>query len=98
MTEGDAAAGAVEGDDCFPVAFQSSDFIAHLEQLDPLYGPQPGRAIKPVCSRGQQFDIVAQRALVALQREDGVGLLIRQTQPQRRHIGRRSGTTSGASY
>jgi len=27
---------------------RSSDFIAHLEQLDPLYGPQPGRAIKPV--------------------------------------------------
>ncbi len=27
---------------------RSSDFIAHLEQLDFLYGPQPGRAIKPV--------------------------------------------------
>ena len=27
---------------------RSSDFIAHLEQLDHLYGPQPGRAIKPV--------------------------------------------------
>jgi len=27
---------------------RSSDFIAHLEQLDLLYGPQPGRAIKPV--------------------------------------------------
>ena len=26
----------------------SSDFIAHLEQLDRLYGPQPGRPIKPV--------------------------------------------------
>jgi len=27
---------------------RSSDFIAHLEQLDRLYGPQPGRAMKPV--------------------------------------------------
>src|SRR5271155_1394409 len=27
---------------------RSRDFIAHLEQLDPLFGPQPGRAIKPV--------------------------------------------------
>ena len=27
---------------------RSSDFIAHLEQLDYLFGPQPGRAIKPV--------------------------------------------------
>jgi len=27
---------------------RSSDFIAHLEQLDHLFGPQPGRAIKPV--------------------------------------------------
>ena len=27
---------------------RSSDFIAHLEQLDHLYGPQPGRTIKPV--------------------------------------------------
>ena len=27
---------------------RSSDFIAHLEQLDFLYGPQPGRVIKPV--------------------------------------------------
>ena len=26
----------------------SSDFIAHLEQLDHLYGPQPGRQTKPV--------------------------------------------------
>jgi transposase len=30
------------------VTKRSSDFIAHLEQLDHLYGPQPGRAIKPV--------------------------------------------------
>ena len=27
---------------------RSSDFIAHLEQLDSLYGPQPGREAKPV--------------------------------------------------
>lgn len=27
---------------------RSSDFIAHLEQLDRLYGPQPGRPIKLV--------------------------------------------------
>jgi transposase len=27
---------------------RSSDFIAHLEQLDRLYGPQPGRPTKPV--------------------------------------------------
>jgi len=27
---------------------RSSDFIAHLEQLDRLYGPKPGRAIKSV--------------------------------------------------
>lgn len=27
---------------------RSSDFIAHLEQLDQLYGPQPGRPGKPV--------------------------------------------------
>jgi len=27
---------------------RSSDFIAHLEQLDHLYGPQPGQARKPV--------------------------------------------------
>ena len=27
---------------------RSSDFIAHLEQLDHLYGPQPGRQTKPV--------------------------------------------------
>jgi transposase len=26
----------------------ASDFIAHLEQLDSLYGPKPGRAVKPV--------------------------------------------------
>src|SRR5208337_4971293 len=26
---------------------RSSDFIAHLEQLDRLYGPQPGRQAKP---------------------------------------------------
>jgi DDE superfamily endonuclease len=27
---------------------RSGDFIAHLEQLDRLYGPKPGRAPKPV--------------------------------------------------
>ena len=27
---------------------RSSDFIAHLEQLDSLFGPQPGRQVKPV--------------------------------------------------
>jgi hypothetical protein len=27
---------------------RSSDFIAHLEQLDRLFGPQPGRQTKPV--------------------------------------------------
>ena len=27
---------------------RSSDFIAHLEQLDRLYGPKPGQPIKPV--------------------------------------------------
>ena len=27
---------------------RSSDFIAHLEQLDRLLGPQPGRQAKPV--------------------------------------------------
>ena len=27
---------------------RSSDFVAHLEQLDQLYGPMPGRSAKPV--------------------------------------------------
>jgi hypothetical protein len=27
---------------------RSSDFVVHLEQLDRLYGPQPGRPAKPV--------------------------------------------------
>jgi hypothetical protein len=27
---------------------RSSDFVAHLEQIDALYGPMPGRASKPV--------------------------------------------------
>jgi transposase len=27
---------------------RSSDFIAHLEQLDQRFGPQPGRPVKPV--------------------------------------------------
>ena len=26
---------------------RSSDFVAHLEQLDRLYGPRPGQPIKP---------------------------------------------------
>jgi transposase len=31
-----------------PPTKNSSDFIAHLEQLDRLFGPQPGRQAKPV--------------------------------------------------
>ena len=31
-----------------PPTKRSSDFIAHLEQLDRLFGPQPGRQAKPV--------------------------------------------------
>ena len=27
---------------------RSADFVAHLEQLDRLYGPKPGQPIKPV--------------------------------------------------
>jgi len=27
---------------------RSSDFVAHLEQRDALYGPKPGRPVKPV--------------------------------------------------
>ena len=27
---------------------RSSDFLAHLEQLDRLYGPRPGQPVKPV--------------------------------------------------
>jgi hypothetical protein len=27
---------------------RSSDFVAHLEQLDQLYGPKPGQFTKPV--------------------------------------------------
>jgi transposase len=27
---------------------RSTDFVAHLEQLDRLYGPMPGRRVKPV--------------------------------------------------
>ena len=27
---------------------RSSDFVAHLEQLDRIYGPAPGRRVKPV--------------------------------------------------
>jgi transposase len=32
---------------CTP-AQPSADFVAHLEQLDRLYGPRPGQTIKPV--------------------------------------------------
>jgi hypothetical protein len=27
---------------------RSTDFVSHLEQIDALYGPMPGRASKPV--------------------------------------------------
>ena len=27
---------------------RSSDFVAHLEQLDRIYGPKPGQPVKPV--------------------------------------------------
>ncbi len=30
------------------VELRSSDFVAHLEQLDHLYGPKPGQPSKPV--------------------------------------------------
>ena len=36
---------------------RSSDFVAHLEQIDALYGPMPGRVSKPVVfCRGQWAD------------------------------------------
>jgi hypothetical protein len=36
---------------------RSSDFVAHLEQLDRLYGPKPGQPAKPVVlGRGQWSD------------------------------------------
>jgi transposase len=44
-----------------------SDFIAHLEQLDRLYGPQPGRPIKPVVLVEDNGPIhVSKAALAAL--------------------------------
>ena len=47
---------------------RSSDFIAHLEQLDPLYGPQPGRAMKPVVLVEDNGPIhVSKLALAALE-------------------------------
>jgi len=45
----------------------SSDFIAHLEQLDALYGPQPGRQAKPVVLVEDNGPIhTSKRALAAL--------------------------------
>ena len=35
---------------------RTSDFIAHLKQLDRLFGPQPARQAKPVAGRGQWSD------------------------------------------
>ena len=47
---------------------RSSDFIAHLEQLDRLYGPQPGRAMKPVVLVEDNGPIhVSKLALAALE-------------------------------
>jgi transposase len=46
---------------------RSSDFIAHLEQLDALYGPQPGRQAKPVVLVENNGPIhTSKRALAAL--------------------------------
>ena len=46
---------------------RSSDFIAHLEQLDSLYGPQPGREAKPVVLVEDNGPIhTSQRSLAAL--------------------------------
>ena len=46
---------------------RSSDFIAHLEQLDRLYGPQPGRQAKPVVLVEDNGPIhVSKRSLAAL--------------------------------
>ena len=47
---------------------RSSDFIAHLEQLDRLYSPQPGRAMKPVVLVEDNGPIhVSKLALAALE-------------------------------
>ena len=46
---------------------RSSDFIAHLEQLDRLFGPQPGRQAKPVVLVEDNGPIhTSKRSLVAL--------------------------------
>ena len=46
---------------------RSSDFIVHLEQLDQLYGPQPGRQAKPVVLVEDNGPIhTSKRALAAL--------------------------------
>ena len=46
---------------------RSSDFIVHLEQLDRLYGPQPGRQAKPVVLVEDNGPIhTSKRALAAL--------------------------------
>ena len=46
---------------------RSSDFIAHLEQLDRLFGPQPGRQAKPVVLAEDNGPIhTSKRALAAL--------------------------------
>jgi transposase len=46
---------------------RSSDFIAHLEQIDHLYGPQPGRQTKPVALVEDNAPIhTSKRSLAAL--------------------------------
>lgn len=46
---------------------RSSDFIAHLEQLDHLYGPQPGHQTKPVVLVEDNGPIhISKRSLAAL--------------------------------
>ena len=48
---------------------RSSDFIAHLEQLDRLFGPQPGRQAKPVVLVEDNGPIhTSKRSLAALAR------------------------------
>src|SRR5271166_1830072 len=46
---------------------RSTDFVAHLEQLDDLYGPKPGRTAKPVVLVEDNGPIhVSKRSLAAL--------------------------------
>jgi hypothetical protein len=46
---------------------RSSDFVAHLEQLDRLYGPRPGQTTKPVVLVEDNGPIhTSKRALAAL--------------------------------